>query len=239
MSKGNATQLYRQLAREHEQRSRLQERDRFLVLAADAAQSAGQADEAERLRQELLSKNPHHLLKPYKTFSDALRSPDIMTYIQQLRRNYSTEKAEKLLHGIRGEPAQGEGDDFSLPMNTTMGTSLEKKAAGEAPGKPITFQKNAKPPATSTRKSSSEHVVPAAETGEVFGFKGKSPAKVARAAAVPMAEAAAENPFGDEEEVDMPTTEGAWVGDILVTFTTVAAILGFAATILLPFVKQS
>jgi hypothetical protein len=236
MSKGDAKQLYARLAAEHEQRSRLQERDRFLVLAADAAQSAGQADEAERLRQELLSKNPHHLLKPYKTFTDALRSPDIMTYIQQLRRNYSVEKAEKLLHGIRGEPT-GEGDDFSLPMNTQMGTALEKKAAGEPP---IGFQQGAKPPPTSPRRNAptSENVVATSESGDVFGFKG-SAKRAAKATPIPTADIAADNPFGDEAEVDLPTTSGAWVGDILVTLTTIAAILGFAATIILPFVKQT
>ena len=61
----NLLRVYRELADWYERQRQPQMRDRFLVLAADAAQTAGRADEAERLRLRLLKVNPHHMLKPY------------------------------------------------------------------------------------------------------------------------------------------------------------------------------
>ena len=55
---------YRELAEDYGRQGQAQMRDRFLVLAADAALAAGQTEEAEHLRGRLLQHNPHHLLKP-------------------------------------------------------------------------------------------------------------------------------------------------------------------------------
>ena len=84
-SPADVLQVYRELAAIYQRRGQAQMRDRFLVLAADAALTAGQADEAERLRDHLLRVNPHHMLKPYPSFKQGRQAPDVDTYIRNLR----------------------------------------------------------------------------------------------------------------------------------------------------------
>jgi len=93
--------VYKELADWYDRQRQPQMRDRFLVLAADAALAAGQADEAERLRQRLMQVNPHHLLKPYHSFAEALEAPDVQTYVNDLRVNYPLDVAEDLLRSLR------------------------------------------------------------------------------------------------------------------------------------------
>jgi hypothetical protein len=89
--------IYRELAEQCDQRGEAQSRDRYLVLAADAAQQAGDQAEAERLRQRLLQVNPHHLLKPFSSFGQALQSRDVSDYIKALRRRHPVDQAATLL----------------------------------------------------------------------------------------------------------------------------------------------
>src|SRR5438067_3723575 len=96
-SQANILQVYKDLAECYERRGQAQMRDRFLVLAADAALAGGQADEADRLRLRLLQANPHHMLKPYASFDQAREAPDVETYVRNLRLNYPLEVAEDLL----------------------------------------------------------------------------------------------------------------------------------------------
>jgi hypothetical protein len=107
MAADQALDLYRQLADWYEQQGQAQMRDRFLVLAADAALLAKHPETAERFRARLLQQNPHHLLKPYATFAEAMKAPDVQSYVADLRRTYSPETASHLLHSLRSvaEPA--------------------------------------------------------------------------------------------------------------------------------------
>jgi hypothetical protein len=106
MASGNhALALYQDLADWYEQRGQAQMRDRFLVLAADAALSASRPEEAERLRVRLLQQNPHHLLKPYASFVEALQAPDVQSYVSDLRRSYSPDAARHLLESLRANPS--------------------------------------------------------------------------------------------------------------------------------------
>lgn len=91
------SQLYLELADYYDQRGEAQSRDRFLVLAADAAMTAGDHTEAEHLRQRLLSLNPHHLLKPFKSFEEALKSRDVTDYINALRRRHPADQVTNLV----------------------------------------------------------------------------------------------------------------------------------------------
>lgn len=102
-SPDRAVAVYEELAELHHRPDQASLRDRFLVLAADAAWSAGRREEAERLRQRLLALNPHHLLKPYHSWTEALRSPDVQNYLAGLRRNYPADSAEDLLAKVRRE----------------------------------------------------------------------------------------------------------------------------------------
>ncbi|MGH7226040.1 MAG: hypothetical protein ACRELF_22725, partial [Gemmataceae bacterium] len=92
---------YKELADWYERQGQAAMRDRFLILAAEAAFSAGKPDEAERLRQRLLQGNPHHMLKPFTSFAQALQSTNIQIYIHDLQVNYPAETAEGLLQNLR------------------------------------------------------------------------------------------------------------------------------------------
>jgi hypothetical protein len=94
---------YRKLADWHHQHGHPQQRDRFLVLAADAAHAEGHDDQAEALRIRLLRHNPHHLLKPYTSFAQALTADDVKSYVSDLRRSYPADTAAQLLASLPGQ----------------------------------------------------------------------------------------------------------------------------------------
>lgn len=96
-----ALQVYKELADWYERQGQAAMRDRFLILAAEAAFSAGKSEEAERLRQRLLQGNPHHMLKPFSSFAQALQSTNIQIYIHDLQVNYPPETAAELLRNLR------------------------------------------------------------------------------------------------------------------------------------------
>src|ERR1051326_360592 len=93
--------VYRELADLYQQQSQSQLRDRFLLLAANAAHEAGNENEADRWRQRLLQFNPHHMIKPFSSFADALRSPDVQSYVRDLKQSYPLATAHQMLAGLR------------------------------------------------------------------------------------------------------------------------------------------
>ena len=93
--------VYQELADWHDRRGQTQLRDRFLVLAADAAYAAGRSEQAEELRRVLLQLNPRHLLKTSASFAEALRSSEVQSYLNDLRQSYPAEAAEHLLESLR------------------------------------------------------------------------------------------------------------------------------------------
>lgn len=96
--------VYRELADRYEQLGQASMRDRFLLLAADAALQASLPDEAERLRQRLLRQSRHHMLRPYHSFAEAMTAVDVQTYLHDLRVNYPLDLALQLLHSLQEEP---------------------------------------------------------------------------------------------------------------------------------------
>jgi hypothetical protein len=88
--------IYEDLAEGYARRHEARQRDLFLLLAADAALTLGQRDKAERLRQRLLFFNPHHLIRPFSSLADALQSPDFRRYVEDLRRQFPPDLAERL-----------------------------------------------------------------------------------------------------------------------------------------------
>ena len=89
--------VYRELADTYDRLGQVSMRDRFMILAADAALEAGQQPEAERLRQRLLQASRYHMLRPYHSFAEAIQSPDVQTYLRDLRANYPLDVARQLL----------------------------------------------------------------------------------------------------------------------------------------------
>jgi hypothetical protein len=114
-------------------------REGFLMLAADTALKAGRADEAERLRQELLNSNPYHALKPFPSFVEAARHPDIKGYLDDLRLKYPPEVVEEMLETIwpttPGEPP------------ADMPATLDPRGPVPSQGKPVSppVTRNAEP----------------------------------------------------------------------------------------------
>jgi hypothetical protein len=100
-------QAYRELALSYDRQGQTPMRDRFLVLAADAAFNGGRHDEAEQLRNDLLRHNPHHLLKPYRSFAEAMKSADVQNYVSALRRSHPYERLGSLLDALRSD-AEGQ-----------------------------------------------------------------------------------------------------------------------------------
>jgi hypothetical protein len=106
LSPDNLVVVYKELADTHERQGQPQLRDRFLVLAADAALSAGRPAEADLLMARLLRANPHHMLKPFRSFGEAMASPDIRNYVAELRRTHPPKQAEAEFDAQRGRPRQ-------------------------------------------------------------------------------------------------------------------------------------
>jgi len=101
---------YRELAECYDRLGQDIMRDRFLVLAAEAALASHRKVEAEQIRTELLRLNPHHLLMPYASFEEAMKSIDVLNYVAALRQSHPFENAELLLEVLR--PSSGP----SLPL---------------------------------------------------------------------------------------------------------------------------
>lgn len=101
-------------------------RDRFLVLAADSLLSAGQPERAEGLRRRLLQHNPHHMLRPYTSLAEAMKSGDVRTYVAGLRRNYPPEKLGQLAdmmnraRAAKGVPAAPTAASPIVPGNLRL-----------------------------------------------------------------------------------------------------------------------
>jgi hypothetical protein len=123
----NLLRIYKELADWYERQRQPPMRDRFLVLAADAALLANRPDEADALRLRLLKVNPHHMLKPYASFAQALKAPDVLTYIKDLRVNYPANVAEDLLRTLQTEDKHSPGaNPVPAPVG---GIGVSSKAA--------------------------------------------------------------------------------------------------------------
>jgi hypothetical protein len=163
-SPDNLVVMYKELADWHERQAQPQTRDRFLVLAADAALSAGRSAEADLLLMRLLRSNPHHMLRPYSSFANAMASPDVTNYVAELRRTYPPEQAEELFDAMRAgrgaarqtralPPLEPVEDDGTPPTGASreplkvyrVQDEAEAKPAGR-PAKPAAPRQAAPPP---------------------------------------------------------------------------------------------
>jgi hypothetical protein len=126
--------VYEELANRFVQQNEPRFRDHCLVLAADAALSADKPQEGERLRQRLLQHNPHHLLRPFATMTEAMQAPDVQEYITDLRRQWPPEFVQKLYLSGRDAPVPAE----SMPSEPTAPSPTERgtKDATVAPAPP-------------------------------------------------------------------------------------------------------
>jgi hypothetical protein len=127
---------YLKLSEWFNQKGQPQQRDRFLVLAADAAQAAGRQEDAEKLRMRLLKHNPHHLLRPYSSFAQALSSADVQSYVNDLRNSYPPKKAAEMLASASSGPNQSAAQPKPLPPTQPV-VDLDAEAAKYAGKEPL------------------------------------------------------------------------------------------------------
>src|SRR2546423_9349803 len=131
----HSLQVYEELADTFDQQQNHALRDQFLLLAADAALSAGRADEAERLRQRLLRLNPHHSVRAYSSFADAAMAPGIHEYLDRLRQKYPPDQAEEMLESALPHSAPPPSDVPATlpptPRSKLMPPSPPRPLAGE------------------------------------------------------------------------------------------------------------
>ncbi len=239
--------LYAEIAAAYERRGQGQMRDRFLVLAADAALATGRPDEAERLRRRLLSASPHHLLKPYATFTQALQAPDVLAYVQDLRKNHPPRAATELLATLKREDAESgdrAGGEHPPDLAETMAPRTYKlRAAGEDHGREEMSPPPTMPPGT-----------------RIPGFPLPGPAAAKRPAPTPPAPTArprADSPPRPSSAAPRPTlapvsvlpersrviapaadedgrTDGSWLAALLFGILVTAAVVLFGYTFVQP-----
>ncbi|QDU64473.1 hypothetical protein Pan216_53630 [Planctomycetes bacterium Pan216] len=104
--------LYLRLADAAQEQQQPLQRNKFLVLAADAAGRAGLLAVAEDCRTKILAHNPKHILRQYPSMGEALASKDVRLYTRQLHRLFPFEKAEYLLSKF-----EGTNDDASFVLD--------------------------------------------------------------------------------------------------------------------------
>ncbi|HLJ93825.1 MAG TPA: hypothetical protein VKU02_11620 [Gemmataceae bacterium] len=228
------TRIYRELAEDYGRQGQAQMRDRFLVLAADAALAAGQQDEAERLRGRLLQHNPHHLLKPYSSFAEAMKSADVQNYVTALRRNHPYEKAENLLEGLRQSGTHAIPGSSTTPATRTN-SGIEsglRPGAGNAEEDVKVFR--VKPPPSGSSSAPARPIPPAssapsarpASTPEILPLRREPYPALDKLRAVP----------AEREERDAST--GAWVSTGLLFVLVLLGIALGLYTLIGPFLPQ-
>jgi hypothetical protein len=72
----------------------------------------------------LLQNSPHHLLKPYGSFAEAVQAPDLAAYIHDLRENYPPHAARQLLAAMP--------QDGSATGDSGKSTSSSRRRAAAA-----------------------------------------------------------------------------------------------------------
>ena len=242
-----ALQVYKELADWYERQGQAAMRDRFLILAAEAAFSSGSPDEAERLRQRLLQGNPHHMLKPFNSFAQALQSTNIQIYIHDLQVNYPPQTAEDLLRDLKsgivhtpsasteGETLMGTGprikpviemrDEPTLPL----GSATEPLKVYSLRDEP----KPAAPPAPTAKQTQANRPAPRKTTTAPAGNPPPRP----RTQPIPQRPAAPPSvPAPPPPEGAAPA--GAWLCLILFGMTVTAGIALAFYTLARPFLPM-
>jgi hypothetical protein len=243
--------VYKELADLYERQGQPAMRDRFLILAAEAAFSSGKSDEAERLRQRLLQGNPHHMLKPFSSFAQALQSSNVQIYIHDLQVNYPPETAMGLLQNRPGSAEQTASiprtaplieirDEQTLPLDNTV-ESLKVYPLREEPAAMIPLvppvppthldrpsrPKPASPPAARSSKLDSP-----SPRAQPTSPRPPAPSRPVRPAAVPEPSSAPINP-------ESAVPGGAWLTLLLFGMTITAGAFLTVYTLSRPFLPAS
>jgi hypothetical protein len=230
------TRIYEELAEQEHLRGGTQARDRFWILAADAALAAGHNDEAERFRTRLLEYNPHHLLKPFPSLADALKSSEVYGYVADLRSSYPPEEAERLLASLRGGEEAASSEASEPPVFDA------------APAAPTTLPDP--PPLQTFRFAPQSEAPPAteapgapAESASPFGALREppsAPSPAAPPARRPVPEQRPVTPVAEEPPDDADESSsgvGPWLSDTLFVLVLLVGLVWAGYTLARPFLS--
>jgi hypothetical protein len=246
-------QVYQELSDCYQRRNEPPMRDRFLVLAADAALRAGRILEADRFRLRLLKLNPHHLLKPYASFTQAMQAPDVQTYVRDLRLNYPPEVALILLNSLRtadttmpataaasnpkplhpdddATVALGEPTESLKVFPDQHESDLAETAALPKELIEMTRRTASQPPAPAPQTPAPAKNTPHSHAAPATMAK-KKPLAVPRPEPITMT--AAQPPLPTSES--KPATGGGWFATVLFAFVLASALALAAFTFARPF----
>lgn len=92
--------MYLHLARASHMRRQPMVRDKLLVLAGVQAEQMGLDEISALCRHKILAHNAQHLVRGWPTLTAALADEKFQSYLKQLRRRYSAEKTEHILHSL-------------------------------------------------------------------------------------------------------------------------------------------
>lgn len=92
--------VYLHLARASDLRRQPMVTDKLLVLAGATAVEMAIGDIADRCFAAVRERNPQHLLRNWTGFGEVYPAERFQTYLKQLRRQYSPEKAEHMLQSL-------------------------------------------------------------------------------------------------------------------------------------------
>lgn len=126
--------MYLHLARASSLRRQPLVSDKLLVLAGATAAEMGLGQIAALCRQKILVHNTQHLVRDWPNFDAALADDRFLSYLKQLRRRYSPEKAEHMLQTLGIELAR----ERELYINdheyaaALLGTTPEMLAQGDS-----------------------------------------------------------------------------------------------------------
>lgn len=135
---GAAMLAFVKLAGLSQEKLQFPQRDKFLMLTAEAALNAGWPAVAERCHQLVQASSPMHLIARYSTFSAALMDPEFQVYMRQLARFCSYERAEHLLTELQLAPglptANGALSAGDYALLVLRGMDLQRPTATESAG---------------------------------------------------------------------------------------------------------
>lgn len=92
--------MYLHLARASHMRRQPMVRDKLLVLAGVQAEQMGLDEISALCRHKILAHNARHLVRGWPTLTAALADEKFQSYLKQLKRRYSAEKTEHILHSL-------------------------------------------------------------------------------------------------------------------------------------------
>ncbi|HTM55107.1 MAG TPA: hypothetical protein VL175_13820 [Pirellulales bacterium] len=150
--------MYLHLARASQARRQPLVRDKLLILAGVQAEEMGLGQISALCRQKILARNAHHLVRTWPTMTAALADDEFQSYLKQLKRRYSPEKVEHMVHSLgielgRERDAYFDDFEYAAALLNTRPESIERivsaGAAAEAQKASATSAPNASPPTAS------------------------------------------------------------------------------------------